>query len=57
MRKMRRLSAKFHMKRSGMVRICEHRGTRGHGSKKGFLNQIDDSGNRSAFAEHWREYV
>lgn len=57
MRKLRRLAAKYHMKRVGMIRIFAHRGTRGHGSKAGYLNQIDDSGTRSSFAEHWREYV
>lgn len=53
LRSLRRSVAKARMKKNGMVGITSHRDVRGHGSKKKHLN---DSGNRSYFAAHWREF-
>lgn len=53
MRELKRARAKWVMKKNGMIRLCSHHGNRGHGSK----GSRSDSGNRSYFAAHWREFV
>lgn len=43
------------MKRVGIHRSCSKRGIRGNGSKKTMHNP--KGGEKSYFAEHWREFV
>ena len=53
LRTIRRNAIKFAMKKQGLSKICKHNGHRGHGSK---AMRKNDSGYRSYFASHWRDY-
>lgn len=53
-RSLARMVARNTMKKHGMVRICAHRGSRGHGSKR---YHHTDFGCKSYFAAHWRDFI
>lgn len=53
LRSIRRNAVKHAMKRQGMQQMCKRTGQRGHGSKNIYK---DDSGQKSYFAAHWRNY-
>ena len=53
LRSIRRNAVKNAMKKQGMQQICKRTGYRGHGSKKIYKN---DSGQKSYFSSHWRNY-